>query len=181
VRQGEPRWLNSDRLRPGQVPAPVLDWLLDQGSLTRRVQIGCSGVFRVRLLHQAWGRPLVSESRLLRARRGQVAIVREVELRCGEQPRVFARTLIPASSLKGSVRRLARLAERPLGAVLFADRRVRRGLTQIACLRPKDRLFGAAAANLDRRPDILWGRRTLYYVSDRPLLVNEIFLSGLFD
>ena len=44
-------------------------------------------------------------------RLGEAAIVREVELLCGETPWVFARTLIPATSLRGPARRLAMLGD----------------------------------------------------------------------
>jgi chorismate lyase len=176
----EPDWgdWRSQRLR--EVPAGMQAWLRDTGSLTRRVMLACGeGCFRVRLLHQGWVPPLNSERRLLRTRRGVVMLIREVELLCDEAPWVFARTLIPATSLQRSARRLSRLGEKPLGAVLFSDPKVHRGATQIACLRPKHPLFDAACAHLDGRPDLLWGRRTLFYLQGRPLLVNEIFLPAL--
>lgn len=162
------------------VPAGVADWLRDEGSLTRRVVQACGeGQFRVRLLHQAWGSPLYSESKVLRLRRGEATLIREVELLCDGHPWVFARTLIPATSLKGSARRLTQLGEKPLGAVLFSDSRIQRGITQIARLHPRHPLFASAAANLQQQPQTLWGRRTLFYISNRPILVNEIFLPEL--
>ena len=109
-------------------------------------------------------------------RRGGIAVVREVQLLCDEVPWVFARTLIPASSLKGPARRLTRLGSRPLGAVLFADRQVRRGDTEVARLQPGERLFHAATDSLVPSPGAIWGRRTLFYMAGRPLLVNELFL-----
>ncbi len=157
----------------------LCDWLRDDGSLTAKLVRACNGRFRVRVLRQGWGRPLYSESRLLRMRRGETALVREVELLCAETPWVFARTLIPASSLRGPARRLADLGERPLGAVLFADPSMRRGATQIARLQPRHPLFAAATGSLEDQPAELWGRRTLFYLSGKPLLVNEIFLPAI--
>ena len=176
----EPDWgdWRSQRLR--EVPPGLPNWLLDSGSLTRRVVQACGeGCFRVRLLHQGWGAPLNSERRLLRTRRGVMMLIREVELLCDERPWVFARTLIPATSLQRSVRRLTQLGERPLGAVLFSDPKVHRGVTQIARLLPKHPLFQAACAHVETMPETLWGRRTLFTLSGRPLLVNEIFLPGI--
>ncbi len=173
----EPEWgeWRSQRLR--EVPTGLSNWLLESGSLTRRVMQACGeGCFRVRLLHQGWGAPLNSERRLLRTRRGVVMLIREVELMCEGVPWVFARTLIPATSLQRSVRRLTQLGERPLGAVLFSDPNVHRGLTQVARLQPRHPLFQAACAHLQDQPETLWGRRTLFTLSARPLLVNEIFL-----
>jgi chorismate--pyruvate lyase len=163
-----------------QIPSPIASWLGDKGSLTQRVIQCCgAGEFKVRLLHQAWGTPLNSEYRILRMRRGLLAMVRDVELRCNDIPWVFARTLIPISSLKGAAQRLTQLGEKPLGAVLFSDTKVIRGATQVACLLPGQPLFETACNHLPKKPNRLWGRRTLFYIQKRPLLVNEIFLPNL--
>jgi chorismate--pyruvate lyase len=127
-------------------------------------------------MHQGWMRPLYSEGQVLRLRRGGATLIREVELLCDQSPWVFARTVIPATSLKGSARRLASLGERPLGAVIFSDPKVRRGMTQLARLLPRHPLFAAATVHVETKPKELWGRRTLFYLSGRPILVNEIFL-----
>jgi len=176
----EPEWgdWRSQRLR--DMPAGMRAWLLESGSLTRKIIQACGeGRFSVRLLHQGWGTPLDSERRVLDARRGMVTLIREVELLCDETPWVFARTLIPATSLHRSVRRLTRLGQRPLGAVLFSDPRVQRGMTQFTRLQSGHLLFQSACLNLDERPSNLWARRTLFTLSGRPLLVNEIFLPGI--
>ncbi|MES9838140.1 MAG: chorismate lyase [Candidatus Thiodiazotropha sp.] len=176
----EPNWYDWRQRSSLQIPPFVGSWLGDRGSLTQRVIQGCGGGrFRVRLLHQGWGTALNSECRLLRMRRGMVALVRDVELLCDQIPWVFARTLIPVSSLKGAAQRLTQLGEKPLGAVLFSDPKVKRGATQVARLLPGQPLFETACNNLPEKPDHLWGRRTLYYVEKRPLLVNEIFLPPL--
>ena len=177
----EPNWSDWPRQRVSAIPAVVLEWLKDEGSLTKRLIQACPGRFRVRLLRQDWGRALYSEQQQLRIRRGEAAMVREVELCCDEIPWVFARSLIPASSLRGSARRLAHLGEKPLGAVLFADRNVHRGATQIARILPRHPLFASATGHLVRKPKELWGRRTLFYIADKPLLVNEIFLPAIPD
>jgi chorismate--pyruvate lyase len=112
-------------------------------------------------------------------RQGGAALIREVELHCEDCPWVFARTVIPATSLQGSARRLAKLGEKPLGAILFADPRVRRGITQLARLQSRHPLFRAAAVHLIEPPQGLWGRRTLFYYAGYPLLVYEIFLPDI--
>jgi len=178
-RAREPRWHRWALLRRGHVPAALSDWLLDRGSLTRRVVQSCPGRFRVEVRRQAWGRPLPGERRLLGLRRGAVALVREVELRCAERPWVFARTLIPPAALRGDGRRLARLRDRPLGAVLFADPGVRRDRVEVALLMPHHPLFQRAAAGVLPTPPLLWARRTLFLMEGRQLLVNEIFLPEL--
>lgn len=176
----ESHWLLLSRgalsgLDPAQRP-----WLQDDSSLTRRVVgvCGASG-FGVRLVSQRRARPLPGEARLLGMRRYRLALVREVELLCGGRPWVFARTLIPLTSLRGRARRLAFLGERPLGAVLFADPTTVRQRVEVAKIGSRQGLFAAAVRNLDHRPKVLWGRRTLFEFGGRPLLVNEIFLPDI--
>lgn len=177
----EPAWLAFRRHRHAQVPARIFRWLRDDSSLTERLLEACAGQFQVRLLHQGWGVPLASERRLLGMGRTRYGMLREVELRCDGQPWVFARTVIPARSLRGAAGRLAHLGERPLGAVLFADPGTRRGRVEFARLAPRQPLYEAAVRHLDTRPAALWGRRTLFYYAGKPLLVNEIFLPGVPD
>lgn len=174
----EPLWLPLRELRRSALPPGLAGWLLDQGSLTRALQRACGAGFGVCLRGQGRARPLPSERRLLGAPPRGAALLREVELRCGETPVVFARTLIPARSQRGAARRLVRLRDRPLGAVLFADPRTRRLAVEGARLEPGQRLYEAACAALPEsaRPVAIWGRRTLFSYAGQPLLVNEIFL-----
>ena len=123
--------------------------------------------------------PLYSEQQQLLMRYKERAIVREVDLLCADTPWVFARTLIPASSLRGPARRLTMLGDKPLGAVLFADPTIKRGQTQVARLLPRHPLFSSATGRLESKPTEIWGRRTLFYLAGYPILVNEIFLPDL--
>lgn len=175
----EPTWSTLSARQSRDVAGRFFAWLADQGSLTQQVIGACNGRFKVRVLHQGWGRPLQSESQLLGMSRAETALIREVELRCDEVPWVFARTLIPATSLSGRARRLAYLGNKPLGALLFSEPRTERGLTQVARLLPRHPLYAAAVDHLDEKPHDLWGRRTLYRYFSKPILVNEIFLPDI--
>jgi chorismate--pyruvate lyase len=172
----EPNWISGRQLKLCRIPADINHWLLDQGSLTARLKKACKQEFRVRLVDQGWGRVLHSEGVLLGMRGGEVAVIREVELLIDGVPWVFARTVIPASSLHGPSKRLTMLGTKPLGEVLFADPRTHRMLMEIASLRPRHNLFTKAVKRLDTQPEQLWGRRTLFQLSGSPLLVNELFL-----
>lgn len=169
-------WLEGKQL-PRHQPGPALrDWLLDTGSLTRRVQAACAGRFRVQVEFQGWGRPRLDESLALHLRLPRRALIREVHLLCDDHPWVFARTVIPISTLRGRERRLAHLGERPLGAVLFADPHMTRGPVEVACVRPGQSLYAAAAQGLRQRPAEIWGRRSVFRLGGKPLLVSEFFL-----
>ncbi|TVT51558.1 MAG: chorismate lyase [Sedimenticola thiotaurini] len=174
----EPNWATWSRLRHRDAPDGMVHWLRDRGSLTARLKAASKDSFRVNVLRQGWDRPLYSEARLLGMRRGGIAIIREVELICDGVPWVFARTLIPVRSLTGATRRLSLLGERPLGEVLFADPTMQRGVTQMARLLPGHSLFITATQHLSPTK-VIWGRRTLFHLAKKPLLVNEIFLPDI--
>jgi chorismate--pyruvate lyase len=171
----EPQWQNWMQPRRHPLPGVLRPWLLDRGSLTRHIIRQCHGTFRVEVRRQVWGHPSPSERQLLGLRPRSIALIREVELRCAERTWVFARTLIPTTTLRGKGRRLAHLHDRPLGAVLFADPDVQRGRVELARLLPEHRLFCLALKDTIH-PQTLWARRTLFRRATRPLLVYEIFL-----
>jgi len=175
----EPLWIPARRLLRSGVPGDRLPWLLDADSLTRRIQSVCDDDFRVEVLRQRRERPLRNESRALGLRPETMVLVRQVHLYCGAAPWVYARTVVPDATLAGRWRRLKHLRARSLGALLFAEPSVRRGELEVTCLTPRDRLFGLVAARLPRPPRAIWGRRSLFYLGDRPLLVSEFFLPEL--
>ena len=174
-----PRWHSPSRLFLRDAPAGLPLWLLDAGSLTQRLRQACAGRFRVRVLGQGWTRPSRDEAHALKLRPDAWAWAREVQLFCDQRPWVFARTLIPARTLRGRGRRLTRLGAKPLGAVLFADPGVRRGPVEIARIATGQRLHRRAFADFAEPPDAIWGRRSLFQIDDRPLLVCEFFLPDL--
>lgn len=175
----EAHWLDARQAPLPGAPRRFHHWLRNPGSLTRRVIEACPGHFQVRVLRQQWARPLPGEAALLGMRRGEQVLLREVQLQCDAAAWVFARTLIPAGSLRGRARQLGHLGSRPLGAVLFADPATRRSSLQQARLSPRHALFHEAAAGLTVLPADLWGRRTLFVYAGQPLLVNEIFLPDI--
>jgi chorismate--pyruvate lyase len=150
--------------------------LLDPASLTLRLQRLCRGGFRVRVLSQCRGRPNRDEAQVLGMPSTDLALIRQVQLLCGETPWVYARTVIPVRSLRGRLQRLAQLGTRPLGAMLFADAGMRRGVVELARITPGQPLYADALYHLQQRPAAIWGRRSVFRMAGRPLLVSEIFL-----
>ncbi len=175
----EPVWHAPRRLRRSAVPAAIWPWLLDPSSLTRRLQQACGGGFGVQVVRQHWELPLLSEARVLGIKAGRHVLVREVRLMCGTQPWVFARTVIPATTLTGPQRRLGHLGERPLGGLLFSDPSMRRGELEVARIVRGQPLFTLATAAQPLADHAIWGRRSLFYLRDKPLLVCEMFLPGV--
>lgn len=168
----EPIWRPCDWLIGPAVPVSVRSWLLDEGSLTARLLRVHDGEFRVQLLRQEWQIPRASERRLLNLRNRECVLAREVVLWGGGKPRVYARSVIPATSLKGRLRKLRALEEGSLGAMLFQDRSLRRGSYELARF---DGDSPCLPENLHSK-ECLWGRRSRFSLIGRPLMVSEIFL-----
>ncbi len=171
-----PHWVRRPAYFRPPIPRRMVPWLLDAGSLTRRVVRACPGTMRVQVLREQWGRADAGEAVALSTNRQGRVWLREVLLLCDETPWVYARTVIPTTTLAGPARRLLRLGSRPLGAVLFADPTVVRGEVELARLQPQHRLYRRAARPTSVMPAILWARRSLFWVGSRPLLVAEVFL-----
>jgi len=168
----EPSWKPWRRFDSSELPPATRRWLLDEGSLTARLEAACGERVRVRVLRQSWARPRASERRALGLGVHELALVREVLLECGGEPWVFARSVMPAATLRGRLRHLRRFGERSLGALLFSSRGLRREPFEVALVRAAHGILPAAPA----AREALWGRRSVFRVHGSPLLVAEFFL-----
>jgi chorismate--pyruvate lyase len=102
----------------------------------------------------------------------QVALVRETLLLVKQQAWVFARSVIPASTLNGPNRALRSLGNRSLGSWLFSAPSMRRAPFEVALIDPGNTLVPEQL-----QTDVqLWGRRSRFEVNQAALLVCEIFL-----
>ena len=97
----DPAWRSPDDPRLAGLHG-LRHWLLDDGSLTRRL-VDSGGAFRVQRLSQRWATPRASERRVLANGLRQRALVREVALRLDGEAVVFARSVFPYASLCGSL------------------------------------------------------------------------------
>ncbi|MEM0955642.1 MAG: chorismate lyase [Pseudomonadota bacterium] len=169
----EPLWQSTAQhrlLSHGSAAAP--DWLLDEGSLTEYLLKKSGGDFRVERLRQTWRRPLLSESALLGLPPDQWALVREVALHCFGEPWVYARSVMPAAALSGKLRRLRRLQNQSLGALLFKQPKLVREAFEIALLPGANRYIHDAV----RQSGDAWARRSCFRLLGKRLLVSEVFL-----
>jgi len=178
---GEPHWRIAAGPRPAGLSDEVAEWLFDADSLTKRLRQAGGGDFRVSLLKQRFERPLLCERRALGLDDRAIALVRQVHLYCAGEVKVYARTVMPLSVLHGSSRGLARLGGRPLGEMLFRDKSMRRSSMQVARVDEGDLFhdWGVACVETGAVVGQVWGRRSVFRLSGRPLLVNEIFLPPL--
>ena len=134
----------------------------------------CGEDFSVRVISQHWQKLNAEEASAMSFKHVRSALVRQVLLCCGDQPLVYARTVIPATTVQGAQRRYANMGNRPLGAMLFADRTMRREEVQVAILPASHEVNQFSKAD-----EPVWGRRSVFRVAGKPLLVSEYFLPDL--
>lgn len=137
--------------------ASLLDWLMEEDSMTRRFERHCQQV-TVNLLREGFiiASEAGSDAELLPADRR--FWLREIEL-CGDgTPWLVARTLVPESTLIGPEQKLQQLGTVPLGRYLFTSSTLTRDFIDVG------------------RSGNLWGRRSRLRLSDKPLLLTELFL-----
>ncbi len=137
--------------------APLLDWLLEEDSMTRRFENYCQQV-TVELIREEFvsAADVAAEAAFLPddAR----FWLREIVL-CGDgEPWLLGRTVVPESTLQGPELMLQQLGTRPLGRYLFSSSTLSR-----------DFIHPGQADNL-------WGRRSRLRLSGKPLLLTELFL-----
>ena len=153
-----------------------MPWLFDASSLTARLIDLCGNDFNVRVISQHWQTIDNEEATAMSLKDERSALVRQVFLCCGDRPLVYARTVIPKLTAQGARRRYANMGNRPLGAMLFSDRTMRREDVQVA------ELPASHEANKYIESDgPVWGRRSVFRVSGKPLMVSEYFLPDLYQ
>jgi len=131
------------------------------------LQRAAGETIQVRVLRERWQRPTADEARALGISPRHRALIREVELLGRHaQPWVFARTVIPATTLTGRERRLRLLGSRSLGSFLFRDPSLERTPLRACQLE-------------DHHQQCYWARRSIFRLHGKPLLVCEVFLPAM--
>ncbi len=153
-------------------------WLYDPTSLTARLKKHCHQ-FHVEVIgehieachHHEAKDAIVA---------GEQVLVREVLLYCDNSPQVFARSLLPLKSLTGAEQQLAHLGDQPLGQVLFNNPKLARQSIEIAKFTQQNSVaLLATKLQLTMQHD-LWGRRSLFILNNKPIMVAEVFLPNAF-
>lgn len=181
TRRLEPNWRPIKQLSAYEREHPVASWLFEQHSMTTRLRKHANGRLRVNVIKHQWDKPRHSERQLLDLAKHCPTIVREIELLTDNQVMVYARSVYPATSLKGSNYTLRHLAGRPVGDVMYHDPTLARSQPEVAELKPGHTDFHAAISSLNEPPISLWGRRMIFHVNNQPILISEIFLPTLFS
>jgi len=169
------------------LPLSLKGWLLDEGSLTARLKTHCEK-FQVKVIGEKHQLCSAEEACDL-IKVGEPILVREVILFCDNVPQVFARSLLPLASLTGKEQALASLGDQPLGQVLFNNASLRRKRLEVSSFNC-DSSVATLAKNLfndshtqystELFMEKLWGRRSIFMLENKPLMVAEVFLPGAF-
>ena len=173
--QSRLRWLKKPMLAKA-----LQHWLIDNGSLTARLQQRYSH-FVVKPAAVKYAKPMIDEAALLRLPAHKTALIREVLLMGNNQPVVFAHSVLPRASLRGAWRGLGKLGNKPLGATLFANPKVRRTPLSYKKLSPHHALYQHATTHLTIKPAHLWARRSTFSLNCAKILVTEIFMPKLLE
>jgi chorismate--pyruvate lyase len=152
-------------------------WLTSRGSLTSRLTVSVDQFNLVRLIQRAQ-LPNVDERRELALRDRELAMVREVLLRDGDTPLVFAHSLVARRDLTGVWRGLSRLGGRPLAEMLFHDAAVVRLPMEYKKIDARHPLYRRASEVASFPAMSIWARRSVFLKRGRPLLVTEVFLGS---
>jgi len=97
-----------------------------------------------------------------------------VLLHANGKPLILARTIIPADTIKAANSNLAHLGNRPLGEIIFSYPKLERIAMDVALVNPAIWTPSALAEVDTDQP--LWGRRTVYAITHKQMLVSEFFL-----
>ncbi len=162
------QWLTQSLLSP--LPTPLtLNWLFDEGSLTRRLTWLSNEGFSVTPLFEGWQPLRDDDCAALDLPPASIGWVREVYLRGHGQPWVFARSVAARSALQGDGLHMDELGRLSLGELLFCDLAFSSQAIEV-CHYPRAWLPTADQA------DNLWARRSRFDRGALSVLVAEVFL-----
>lgn len=145
------------------------EWLLDTGSLTRRLTRLSGDSFRIIPASEGWATLRDDECAALGLDPGATGWVREVYLSASGQPWVFARSVAGQEALKQDGFPLAALGSRSLGELLFVNGGFSRGPIDVG-------RYPAAWLPSGSTEAAPWARRSRFDRGALGILVTEVFL-----
>ncbi len=162
------RWHAIAQVRRSAIPKDIFPWLITRFSITAKLRH--AGKLRVEVLEDRWQSPTPRERIRLRLKARETARVRSVILYLDNEPVVYARSIIPARSLKGPWRYLPYLGNQPLGGYVYQSKALRRSPTEVVKL---------PAGLIQNSHEALWARRSVFIEFGPGILVNEAFYPAI--
>lgn len=161
------------------IPEVIRPWLIETGSLTKKIKSLCIDEFSVQLISQTVRVITTDERQLLQLSLGNKVIVRQVYLLCGNTVVVYARSLIPVLALHDRFASLDKLGEQPLGEKIFSDPQLERGQIEWVLINAANPIYHTVTRHLVDKPTHISGRRSLFYGAKKPILISEYFLPAI--
>ena len=143
-----------------KVDASVLSWLSESGPITNRIKL--SQKFELELLNDEIDE-ISKEEELFLNSFSQTFRVRRVILLGNNTPVVYAKSVIPSSTIENGLSSLGKIGNAPLGDILFTP-----GVFT--------KLEMVCASFLSKEKNVYWGRKIKYSVNSEPISVMEVFL-----
>lgn len=140
------------------VPDPVLDWLHELGSMTKRLEQHCQRVTVVPYMQRYITQNSLSVDEIQCLPASGHYWLREVIIYGDNIPWLLGRTVIPQETLTGEDQQLVNIGAVPLGRYLFSHDSLTRDYIHIG------------------QQNARWARRSRLRLSDKPLLLTELFL-----
>jgi chorismate--pyruvate lyase len=172
------RW-QSQGLPDNQAAPDLALWLQDRGSFMQRLQHSGVADALIEVVSERWQLPLREEILRLGLPERRYALVREVLIHSTAGRWMFARTVVPETTLSGPERKLARLQNQSLGSYLFKQKSMLRSRFQWAELETGTLWRHKIQNYLAGWQAKIWARRSVFHVRDKPLLLTEIFLPDM--
>lgn len=174
------RWQNKLETETELLDHRLHGFLFQDGSLSRFIEDNCSGKFHIELKNESWCQPLSDEIESLSLAENEITFVRESWLKCDNKRLVYARTVIPRATFEKESQELLQLGNKPLGNILFNDNTTYRTNMRYAKIPVDWSLHQQATADSKIISD-LWGRQSLFYINNNPLLITEVFLPTILE
>ena len=143
-----------------KVNASVLSWLSESGPITNRIKL--SQKFELELLNDEIDE-ISKEEELFLNSFSETFRVRRVILLGNNTPVVYAKSVIPSSTIENGLSSLGKIGNAPLGDILFTP-----GVFT--------KLEMVCASFLSKEKNVYWGRKIKYSVNSEPISVMEVFL-----
>ncbi len=124
-------------------------------------------------LQQGKDYPTPQERQMLDIQPRSYAHIREITMGTENSRWLFARTVIPLTTLKGAAKRLTRMDKKPLGKILFGrNQALRKNMRlDLITVDPQSMILFAVPEGFP-----LWRRCSTFELATGPLIISEIFL-----
>lgn len=162
-----PHWKPANLWRRIGISPLEKAYLLETQSLTEKFKKTCPNL-TVEILSETTEVPLPYERQQLKLKNNEQAWVRCVLLKCGQEQKLYARTVIPNLNSSNPWYALKKLGTQPLGEILFNLNNVKRSPFKIS----KQRYAWPYLSHTI----MATARYSLFSQQKQPLLLTEIFL-----